>query len=161
MAQKDTLSFIPNSNSPSGFDLGPMEGPLEVQAHLGDELIEPDKKVQQDSIIVPVILKKGKENLVPVRRSARKEAKESAEKGYYRSMEKGAARLKINGKDKLRIDFEAKRDDINHQLAMVIVSGLGIAATEQIGQAFQEAATKDVAEKSKDLQALTGHTSND
>lgn len=106
--------------------------------------------------------KQGKENSVPVRRSARVEAKASAQQGYYRNMEKGPQRQRLNEKDKLRIDFQAKRDEISHNLAMDIIAASGLATTDQIKMAFEEAAAKDAieAEIDNDLQALTGHDAN-
>lgn len=109
----------------------------------------------------PKLLRRGKENSILVRRSARVEAMGSKEQGYYRDMEKGARRVRVNDKDKLKIDFEAKKDDISHHLAMAIVCGSGLTATDQIGQAFQEAALKDGIEKGKDLQLLMGQSAND
>lgn len=104
--------------------------------------------------------KKGKENSIPLRRSARAEAKGTAEKGYYRRMEGGARRPKPIEKEKLKIDFEAKRDDIAHQLAIEIVAGSGLTVTDQIRLAFEEATLKDVTEIDEDLLAMTGHTTN-
>lgn len=104
--------------------------------------------------------KKGKENTAPVRRSARAEAKASAQQGYFRQMEKGAGRIRVNDRDKLKIDFDTRKEDIDHQLAVAIIIESGLAGSDEIIAAFQKEALKDAVEKDKDLHTVLGHTAN-
>lgn len=76
-------------------------------------------------------------------------------------MDKGAVTFRANAKNRLKIDFEKRKEEISHQLAMEIVIGSGLKATDQIGEAFQAAAIKDATEKTSDLQARAGYIAND